>query len=295
MSTQSGNLRGIAFMTIATALFIVNDTTLQFVMRDIPPFETLFLRGLLTVVWGIPLLGLTGNLGGLPKMLDKGVLGRSGFELLAVLGYILALKYAPIADVTALSQLAPMIMALVAVWFFGVKIGRWEIALICLAFVGALLVAQPGGSGFSAFALFGLWNAVACVGRDLAGRAAAKDVPGLVVPVAAGIAVLIGAGVVMLLFEHFVMPDGRLWLLLAMAALFLTGGHFLIFLAYRVGEVGAVAPFFYTGTVWALIAGFVAFRQLPNGLALSGIAIILLSGIVVVWLDSRRQMMTGTA
>jgi drug/metabolite transporter (DMT)-like permease len=295
MSTNNANLRGIAFMSAATASFITNDTILQFVMHDLPPFETLFWRGVLTVLWGIPLLGFTGNFGGLPKMLDKGVLGRSTFELLAVLGYILALKYAPIADVTALSQLAPMILTLAAVWLFGVKVGRWEIALICLALFGALLVAQPGGSGFSAFALFGLWNAVASVGRDLAGRMVAKDVPALVVPVAAGISVLVGAGVVMVLFEHFVMPDGRLWLLLAASALFLTGGHYLIFLAYRVGTVGAVAPFFYTGTIWALLSGLVAFGQLPNALALGGIALILLSGVAVVYLDARRTWMTGTA
>ena len=295
MSTQTSNLRGIVFMATATALFIVNDTILQFVMRDLPPFETLFLRGVMTVVWGIPLLALTGNLRGIPKMLDRGVLGRSFFELVAVLGYILGLKYAPIADVTALSQLTPMLMALVAMWFFGARVGRWELVLIGLAFVGAVLVAQPGGSGFSPFALFGVWNAVACVGRDLAGRTVAKDVPGLVVPLAAGIAVLIGAGIASAGFEHFIVPDGHLWLLLAGSALFLTGGHFLIFMAYRVGEVGAVAPFFYTGTVWALVAGYIAFHQLPNGLALVGIGVILVSGIVVVWLDSRRQTMTGTA
>jgi drug/metabolite transporter (DMT)-like permease len=293
LTAPGANLRGIGFMCAATAAFIVNDTILKFVMEDLPPFETLFLRGILTVLLGVPLLAMTGNLKSLPRAFDKAVLLRNGFELLAVLGYILALAYAPIADVTALSQLAPMLLTLAAVWFFGARIGRWEIALICLAFFGALMVAQPGGSGFSAFALFGLWNAAMSAARDLAGRSAKADVPGLAVAWGAGFAVMLGAAAAMLIFERFEMPDMRLIGLLTTSALFLTAGHVLIFLAYRVGAVGAVAPFFYTGTIWALIAGAVAFGTLPNGLALGGIALILASGIAVVWMDARRNWMTA--
>lgn len=293
--SERHNLQGMVLMSVATAAFIVNDTILKFVMADIPPFETLFLRGIATVVLGVPLLVATGQAKALPKVFDPAVLGRNAFELLAVLGYIIGLAYAPIADVTALSQLAPMLLTLSAVWFFGTRIGRAEIALICLAFFGALMVAQPGGSGFSAFALFGLWNAVCCAGRDLIGRQVKADVPGLVVPLGAGLTVLVGAGIATLLFEQFVMPDWRITGLLFGSAAFLTVGHLFIFLAYRKGAVGAVAPFFYTGTIWALIAGVVAFGTLPNALALAGIAVILASGIAVVIMDGRRTRMTGTA
>lgn len=282
-------------MSGATAAFIINDTILKFVMADIPPFETLFLRAIATIILGVPLMMLTGNAGALPKVFDRAVLGRNAFELLAVLGYILGLAYAPIADVTALSQLAPMLLTLAAVWLFGTRIGRPEIALICLAFFGALMVAQPGGSGFSAFALFGLWNAVCCAGRDLVGRTVKAGVPALVVPLGSGIVVLVGCAIAMALFERFVFPDFRVVGLVFVSAAFLTVGHTAIFLAYRVGAVGAVAPFFYTGTVWALVAGAVAFGTLPNPLALLGIATILLSGVIVVVLDTRRVRMTGTA
>lgn len=295
MSAQSNNLQGIVLMTVATAAFIVNDTLLKFVMADIPPFETLFLRGVATVIVGVPLLVLTGQAKALPRVFDRPVLARNAFELLAVLGYIIGLAYAPIADVTALSQLAPMLLTLAAVWFFGAKIGRAEIALICLAFFGALMVAQPGGSGFSAFALFGLWNAACCAARDLIGRQVKADVPGLVVPLGAGLVVLVGAGIATVIFERFVMPSGQVVALLFGSALFLTIGHTFIFLAYRKGEVGAVAPFFYTSTIWALIAGLVAFGTLPNTLALAGIAVILISGVAVVIMDGRRPKPGGTA
>jgi drug/metabolite transporter (DMT)-like permease len=293
--TVHNNLQGIALMTAATAAFIINDTILKFVMADIPPFETLFLRGVATVIVGVPLLVVTGQAGALPKVLDPVVMGRNAFELLAVLGYILGLAYAPIADVTALSQLAPMLLSLAAVWFFGTRMGRGEIALICLAFFGALMVAQPGGSGFSAFALFGLWNAVCCAARDLIGKQVHAAIPGLVIPLGAGAVVMVGAAVATFAFERFVWPDGRVVAMLFGSAAFLTVGHLFIFLAFRRAEVAAVTPFFYTSTIWALLAGAVAFGTIPNALALAGIALIVLSGVGVVIVDARRRRLIAPA
>ena len=56
-----------------------------------------------------------------------------------------------------------------------------------------------------------------------------------------------------------------------------------------------MAPFFYTFSVWAVIAGVVAFGDLPNGLALAGIALVIASGLVVVLLDSRSRRPTPVA
>jgi drug/metabolite transporter (DMT)-like permease len=189
------------------------------------------------------------------------------------------------------------LLTLAAVVFLGARVKAVEMLLIVLAFVGALLVAQPGGSGFSAFALFGLWGAVCSAARDLVGRRVSADIPALVVPVGAGFTVLIGMGIAMLLFEEFVMPDLQLILLMFIAAFFLTMGHLCVFLAFRFGEVTAVSPFLYAATIWALIAGFVVFGTLPNELAFVGIGLIVVCGVGVVILEGRRVRpeMTGTA
>ena len=68
------------------------------------------------------------------------------------------------------------------------------------------------------------------------------------------------------------MPGTHHLLLLAGAGLFLIFGHFFIFMAYRVGPTGVVAPFYYCFTVWAVISGLVVFGQFPNMLAIGGIA-----------------------
>lgn len=66
-------------------------------------------------------------------------------------------------------------------------------------------------------------------------------------------------------------------------------------MAYRVGPIHAAAPFYYFFTVWAIIAGLVAFGDFPNLLAVAGIGLVLASGLAIVLVDrrARRVALTG--
>src|SRR5690242_2942274 len=100
---------------------------------------------------------------------------------------------------------------------------------------------------------------------------------------------MVGAAIASLLFEHWVMPDGRHLLLLAGSGLLLSLGHFFIFLSYRTGATAAVAPFYYMFAIWAVCSGALVFGTFPNTLALVGIGLIVLSGVAVVLVDARRR------
>jgi drug/metabolite transporter (DMT)-like permease len=106
---------------------------------------------------------------------------------------------------------------------------------------------------------------------------------------------MLGALACHLLFEQWVMPETRHLLFLLASGFFLTIGHLCIFLAFRQGATGAVAPFYYMFTVWAVISGLVVFGTFPNALAVAGIILILLSGVAIVLLDERRRRLTVTA
>ena len=72
------------------------------------------------------------------------------------------------------------------------------------------------------------------------------------------------------------------------AGLFLIGGHTFVFLAFRFARAAAIAPFYYTFTLWALISGVIVFGDIPNTLAVIGMLLILASGLTSVMLDQRR-------
>jgi drug/metabolite transporter (DMT)-like permease len=66
-------------------------------------------------------------------------------------------------------------------------------------------------------------------------------------------------------------------------------------MAYRVGSIQSVAPFYYSFTLWAVMSGVIVFGHLPNRLALAGILLVVASGLAVVHLDGRRRRLSPVA
>lgn len=295
MSSPVSNLRGIAFMVIATGVFSTNDVFMKLATVGLPPYEVLFIRGVMASALMLPFILLTGNAKHLKHVVDKWVLIRNIFEFLAVLCFVVALANMPIADLSALGQISPMLLLLGVALIYREKIGVPRMALIALGFVGALLVAQPGPSGFSTYAILGLLCAFGTAARDIAGRKVRASIPAPVVAYATLLLVMVGSGIAHLVFEDWVMPSGRHILLLAGSGLFLSLGHLFIFMSYRTGATSAVAPFYYLFSVWAVLSGYFVFSTFPNNLAIAGIGLILVSGISVVLLDERRRRLTVLA
>jgi len=276
-------------MIVATASYVVNDSMMKVATEALPPYQVLVMRGTAALLWGIPLLFILGYAGKFRLMFDRRVLLRNVLETGAVLCFVVALADMPIADVMALGQIAPLIVLLGASMMFREKISLSTMVLIGCGFVGALLVAQPTGAGISIFAVLALANAVLSAVRDLAGRRIGAEVPGMIVAISAVVVVLAGATIAHLSTEQWVVPETRHLLLLAGAGFFLIFGHFFIFTAYRVGPTSAVAPFYYSFTVWALISGLVVFGHLPNPLAIAGIVLVVASGLLIVLIDGRKR------
>jgi drug/metabolite transporter (DMT)-like permease len=281
--------RGPLFMTLSTCAYVINDAMMKLATEGLPPYEVLMLRGVWATLWGLPLLLALGYGRALGKMFQPRVVVRNLAELIGVLFYVVALANMPIADVIAIVQMNPLIVILGSALLMREPVGGVRLALIGCGFVGALLVAQPSRSGVSVYALLAFGTAVFAACRDLIGRGVPAAVPGLVVALSCSVIVLVGAGAAHLVSEDWVAPGGRNLALLAGSGLFLFIGHFFVFMAYRIGPTHRVAPFFYTFSVWAVIAGVVVFGDLPNALAMAGIALVIASGLVIVLLDTRGR------
>lgn len=289
MSVLPAAIRGPVFMVVATGSYLINDSFMKLATAGLPPYEVLFLRGVAAFILSVPLLLVLGQGRHLPLVFDGRVLVRNLLEVGAILTYVVALAHMPIADVVALGQITPLLVILGSSILFRETIGGIRMALIGLGFAGALMVAQPTMSGISVYAILAFANAVFCAARDLASRRVGAEVPGLIVAISAVIVAMVAAGVMHLLTEEWVVPNGHHLLLLLAAGLFLVFGHFFIFMAYRIGPAPVVAPFYYTFSVWAVISGLLVFGEFPNGLAVCGILLIVGSGLVIVMLDRRRK------
>lgn len=287
-SASPSGLAGILAMLVSTASFVICDSLMKVVTEDVPPFEVLFLRGISGVLCCAGLLAARGEWRQIAGALDRHALLRAAGETASVLCYIVALSRLPIADVIAILQTAPLIVILGAAALLREPVGAARLALVAAGFAGALMVAQPGAGGLSGAALLAFAAALMIAVRDLLGRGVPAAIPVMVVTFATNVMVMSAGGLMSAGFEAWVVPSARHLAFLGLAGVFLTLGHVGVISAYRYGRTAAVAPFFYSFAVWGVLAGFIVWNTLPNGLALGGIALIAASGVLIVLLDRRR-------
>ena len=285
----SPNLRGIGAVILATAAFVANDTCMKLALSDAPPFQVLVMRGIAALLWCLPVILAMGLIRELPKAFNPWVVLRSLSEVAAILCFISALGHMPIADVTAIAQIAPFVVLLGMWLFFGERVGGLRLGLVGLGITGALLVAQPGGETASPFAILGFFTAVGAAGRDILSRKVPARTPALVVTFSTLLIVMLGAVLMSILFETQVQPTFRHGWLMFIAGFFLMCGHALVFMAYRVAPARVVAPFNYSFMIWAGLSGLLVFGDVPNGLALAGMGLILAAGLAVVLLEGRTR------
>ena len=285
----SPNIRAIGAIVLATGAFVANDTCMKLALSDAPPFQVLVMRGIAALLWCVPVVFAMGLIRELPKAFNRWVLLRSATEFFAIVSFITALGNMPIADVTAIAQISPLVV-LLGMWvFFGERVGGARLALVGLGITGALMVAQPGGVASSPFAIFGFLTAVGAAFRDILSRKVPARTPALAVTFSTLLIVMLGALVLSLLFETQVQPTFRHGWLMFIAGFFLMCGHSFVFLAYRLAPARVVAPFSYSLMIWAGLSGLLVFGDAPNTLALAGMGVIMAAGLAVILLEGRSR------
>jgi drug/metabolite transporter (DMT)-like permease len=288
MPAKSG-LRGIFAMIMATASFVACDTCMKLVMADAQPMQVLFMRGVAACLWCVPMLLGLGHRNHIRGAADKWVLLRALLETVAVGSYVIALARMPIADILAIFQISPLLLLVGASFFWGERIGLLRYVIIALGIAGALLVAQPGTSTATPYAIFGFVTALASAARDLVARNIPRNIPVPVATFTTLMVVMLAAGAATAAFETWVPPSTRHLVLMAVSGFFLIFGHMFIFHAFRLASAGTVAPFYYAFTVWAVLSGIVVFGSFPDLLASAGMGLIVASGLANVAVERRRR------
>lgn len=280
---MSPNTRGALLMAAAMAAFTFNDACIKATDGALPLAQILTLRGALA---SLLIYGLARALGSLRVDLPRRdwalVALRSLAELAAAYFFLTALMNMPLANVTAVLQALPLTVTLGAALFFGEAVGWRRGLAILVGFAGVLLIVRPGPEGFSLHAIYAL-AAVACVTvRDLATRRMSAQVPSMTVTLSASLAVM-GFAALASLGTEWAPMDRRLVLLVLGSSVFVFAGYLFSVMAMRVGEVAFVSPFRYTGLIWALLLGWLAFGHWPEPLTLIGAAIVVATGLFTLF------------
>jgi len=286
---MSPNTTGAFLMMGGMAAFTINDALVKATGGAIPLFQLLTIRG---VISSVLILALARHLQALKFDLprrDWALIGlRSLSEIGATFFFLTALLNMPLANATAILQALPLTVTAGAALFFGEKVGWRRMLAILAGFTGMLLIVRPGPEGFDTYALYALTAVAFVTVRDLTTRRMSTAVPSMLVTLSAAVAVLAFSALASTQVQ-WVALDGRLVALLLGSSLFIVGGYVLSVAVMRIGDVSFVAPFRYTGLLWALILGLLLFGDWPDTVTLIGAAIVVGSGLFTLYRERVRS------
>jgi len=276
-------IRGILYLMGALALFALLDTVSKTLASRHPVAVVVwgryFAHFLITVVAFMPRYGT-----GLFKSARPGLQLVRGLTLVGVTaGVVGAFQRMPLAEVTALVFVTPFLVMILAVSFLGEKMPAWRWIPVIVGFSGVLLIARPSGSDFNIGVVFVLLGAVCyAVYQVLTRKLSAVDRSVTQLAWTA----LIGAATTSLLLPKYWVPgalDLRDWLLIGSLGVLAAGGHLLMIMALRAAPATTLSPFTYAQLVWATLLGWLVFGDFPDRMSLIGMAIIVVSGVVVAY------------
>ncbi len=286
-SPAAENRFGIVCMSAAMALFIANDALVKYASQTMPAAQLICVRGLLSIVVVLAVAHVMGVLPRLRTITGRRVVLRSFVDACATMLYLTSLFHLPIANATAINLASPLFMILYAVLFMGDRVGLARWLAIMAGFGGVLLVIQPRAEGFNLWALVCLAGTLFHAARDLMTRRIGSEVPSILITLSTSIAVTLLSGAVSI-FEGWRAFGWFELALLAGASVFLSGGYFLIITSMRHGEMSLVAPFRYSGLLFALVLGYGIWGDVPNAVAWAGIALLIGSGLYLLASERRR-------
>ena len=268
---------GIALILAAILGFTMMDATAKHLTQIYHPAQVIWARFIGNLL--IFALIFRGAMLPLLRTRQPGTqFARAIMQLGSVGLFFTSLQYIGLAEATAIMDLNPVLITLGGALFLGERVGPRRLAGIAVALVGALLIIRPGLGVFQPAALLPLAGAFTYAAGALLTRMVRSDSVATSVMWSAVVGTIASSIVVPLFWQPIAAAD--LWAFGALAV-FGTVSQYLLVKAFSAAEAGALAPFGYTGLIWAGLWGFVFFGQLPDVWTVTGAVIIVAAGLYV--------------
>jgi drug/metabolite transporter (DMT)-like permease len=274
-------------MIAAVGLFTLMDAIAKYLSQWYPVPGIVWARYAMNLLILLAWLAVRGELRRIRTARPGIQLARGLLLATATLIYFTSLTVLPLADAAAIAFVLPLFVAALAVPMLNERLDASRLAAIAVGFAGALLVVRPASSVFTLYALLPMAMAFCNALYQILTR----KIAGLEHPLTSLIwGAIVGAALLSLVLPFaWKTPDhASHWALLVVIGMLASVGHYLLIRAYDYASASLLAPYTYSGLVWAMALGFVLFGNFPDGFALSGMGIIVAAGLFLV----ARQRLT---
>jgi drug/metabolite transporter (DMT)-like permease len=278
---------GVGYMVAGSALVTLNDAIAKWLTASYPVGQILCLRG---VFFFVPILYFVWRAGGLRTLRVHSVTGqifRAALFIVASAFFVSSVGLMPLPTVIALTFTAPLFVTAMAPTLLGEYVGWRRWAAVSVGFVGVLIIVRPLQESWSWVALLPVIGALCGALRDMLTRQiTAKET---------SVSILVYGALAVVLVGLCTLPFGWRWvsapdlLLFAVQGFVMGIAHYLMIESFRMAEAALVAPFKYTGFIWAVIYGAAIWGDYPDQWTVLGALVILASGLYILHRELLRR------
>lgn len=288
------NIRAILVCLLAYLCFDLMSVHVRILSASYSPQELSVYRNVLGVLPSILLLMYTRELSFDIKDYKikkwKLAFGRGLLVALAQLLFYTALADLELATVSALGQTNAIFIVLIAVIFYGEKVGAWRWSAVIIGFGGAVWIMQPGSNLFTWTAVLPIGAALCYAASMVTLRSFDVSISSAIIYLYSSIAAALGAILLATGTTDF-SPIQSMSDALLILSMSLCGGFGVVFLmyAFRQAPASVLAPFSYFGILTAFGLGWIVFDELPLDKLFPGVILIILSGLTILWREERNK------
>lgn len=263
---------GAMWMLGSGLCFVCLTGIVRYIGTDLPAAQQAFLR----FGFGVPLL--------LPALVRVaragmpagawGLFGlRGAVHVVAVILWFYAMARLPVAEVTAIGYLNPVVVMLGGVLLFGERLGWLRAGVVVVALLGALVVLRPGLREVTDGHLAQVGAACFFAGSYLLAKRLVGLVPaGLVVSVLSVTATLGLLPFALAVWQPVSLLQAAL---LAGTAVLGTAAHYAMTRAFAAAPLAVTQPVTFLQIVWASLLGALVFGEAVDPRVLAGAAMII--------------------
>lgn len=283
---RRSRLTGIALMCAALACFSCLDTTAKYLNFHMDTLQVVWARYTSAFFLALFLFNPLSHPGMLRTRKPVMQVGRSALLLSSTIFNFYAIKYLQLNQVLSILFATPLLVAAMAGPILGEWVGwrRWTAILV--GFCGVLLVTRPGAGGIHPAALLAVGGTVCYAIYVVATRVLSRYDSNETTLFYSN---LVGAAAMSCVLPFVWSTPESLFIvfLMIVCGAFGSFGHYMLIAGHRLAPASTLAPFIYTQIVWTTALGFLVFHEIPNAWTISGAAIVIASGLYLLYRERK--------
>ena len=277
---QNRALQGIALCSLAYAFLALQDAVIKWLVADYSVFSILFWRSLV-VVGACVIAGRMGLLRRAWTSASRQLLIMRGLlSLLAWVMYYTAAKDLNLAEITTLYFSAPIMVTLLAALILKERASRGQWVSLLIGFVGVVIACRPSHM-VDPLPIALTLAAALCWAFTYIQLRQVDPTTSVLEQMLITNAVFVVCMGVTLPWTHTPAPTPA-WLGMLAAGLVGGVGQFLLFASFRRATATLLAPFEYTGLIWAFVLSSLIWGTSMDVSLIIGAVLIALSGTLAM-------------